>query len=163
MSSKQLPAFPASKIKEIITQDPDLKDIPKKGIDMLRVAAEEFARYTFKKINEESKKKGKAKMTSQHFVAAINNDPALKAILGQFIVTEEQQNQPHQEEQVEENEAANEQEENEPEAEEKEEEKQPEEEANENEEKDSGEEDPQRSEQPSVEQSEQVSDLEDDM
>ncbi|EAX88790.1 hypothetical protein TVAG_200230 [Trichomonas vaginalis G3] len=42
--------------------------------------AEYFARYTFKKINQESKKKRKPKMTYQHFIAA------LKTIFGQFII-----------------------------------------------------------------------------
>ena len=84
------PIFPASKIKEIIMQDPDLKDIPKKGIEMLRVAAEQYVHYIFQKCSEEAKKKKRTTMNKKDFDAAIQNDPALRACLGQFYITEDE-------------------------------------------------------------------------
>ena len=96
--SKPLPVFPASKIKEIVMQDPDLKDIPKKAIEMLRVAAEQYVHYVFQKCAEEAKKKKRTTMNRKDFDAAILNDPALKACLYQFYLTEEEQENPPKEE-----------------------------------------------------------------
>ena len=89
--SNPLPVFPASKIKEIIFQDPDLKDIPKKGIEMLRIAAEQYVHYVFQKCAEEAKKKKRTTMNKKDFDMAVQNDPALKACLGQFYITPNQE------------------------------------------------------------------------
>ena len=96
--SKSLPVFPASKIKEIVMQDPDLKDLPKKAVEMLRVAAEQYVHYVFQKCSEEAKKKKRTTMNRKDFDAAILNDPALKACLGQFYLTDEELENPPKEE-----------------------------------------------------------------
>ena len=86
-----LPVFPASKINQIVSQDPDLKSIPKKGIEILRVAAEQFAHLLFQKCSDEAKKKKRTTMNKRDFELAVQNDPALRACLGQFFISPETQ------------------------------------------------------------------------
>ena len=91
MSNKQI--FPISKVKEIAMMDPDLKDISKKGIDVLRLATEQFSKYLIQKCFEESKKKKKITCTIKEFYSAIQNDDALNIFLNQFLINEENNNE----------------------------------------------------------------------
>jgi len=83
--------FPHSKVKQIAFADPDLKDISKKGIDTLRMATEAFAQSLFSKCFDEAKKKKRTTSTIKDFLAAVEGDEALKAMLGQFIVEENEE------------------------------------------------------------------------
>ncbi|OHS93351.1 hypothetical protein TRFO_40366 [Tritrichomonas foetus] len=80
--------FPQSKIKEIALTDPDVKDIPKKGIETLKSAAEFFATYLFSKCFEEAHRNKRITANLSDFVSAVKKDDALNAMLGQFLVNE---------------------------------------------------------------------------
>lgn len=85
MSSPNIPVFPASKIKEIVMQDPDVKEIAKPAVETLRLAAEYFADFLFQKTFHEAAKRGKVTADNEHFKAAIRNDKILSQIYAQFF------------------------------------------------------------------------------
>ena len=84
MSSQAL-VFPASKTKEIATADPDVKEISKQSIELLRAAAQYFANSLFAKCFEEARRRKRQTADIRDFIAAVTNDDCLSAMLGQFL------------------------------------------------------------------------------
>ena len=78
--------FPASKTREIATADPDVKDIPKQSIELLRAAAQHFASSLFAKCFDEARRKKRQTADIRDFISAVTNDECLSAMLGQFLV-----------------------------------------------------------------------------
>ena len=81
--------FPQSKCKEIATSDPDVKEISKQALDILRNSAEIFADQLFQKIFEETKRKKRVTANIQDFNSVVSKDPVLFQMLGQFFVSQE--------------------------------------------------------------------------
>lgn len=83
---KSATAFPQSKIKEIALTDPDVKDISKPAIEVLKNAAEIFAAQFFQKCFEQAHKGKRITSKISDFIAVVNRDEALNQMLNQFIV-----------------------------------------------------------------------------
>ena len=66
--------------------DPDLKDISKQAIDVLKNASQIFADQLFQKCFEESKDKKRVTANVNDFEDAVRTDPVLNAMLEQFFV-----------------------------------------------------------------------------
>ena len=79
-------SFQVSKVKEVISQDPDVKEITKPAVELVARCTEEFVSFLFSAIFDETKKRRKVTAEMRDFVAAVKNDPALSAMLGQFLV-----------------------------------------------------------------------------
>lgn len=80
--------FPQSKIKEIALTDPDVKDISKPAIEVLKNAAEIFAAQFFQKCFEEAHKGKRITSKISDFVAVVNKDEVFHQMLSQFIVNQ---------------------------------------------------------------------------
>jgi hypothetical protein len=78
-------AFPASKMREIATADPDVKDIPKQSIELLRNAAEIFTQSLIAKCFDEARRRKRQTANLKDFMAVVSKDDVLSAMLGQFI------------------------------------------------------------------------------
>lgn len=85
MSNSPNISFPASKAKQIIMTDPDVKDINKKAVDLVRNAAFAFTEQLITKVFEETHKKNRKTANFNDFLAAVRNDEQLHTILGQFV------------------------------------------------------------------------------
>ncbi|KAH0788402.1 hypothetical protein GPJ56_007704 [Histomonas meleagridis] len=77
--------FPQSKCKDIATSDPDVKEISKQAVDILRKSAEFFADQLLQKIFEEAKRKKRVTANIQDFNNVVSKDPVLLQMLGQFF------------------------------------------------------------------------------
>lgn len=89
MSKSPNISFPASKAKQIIMTDPDVKDINKKAVDLVRNAAFAFTEQLITKVFEETHKKNRKTANFNDFLAAVRNDEQLHTILGQFVKSKE--------------------------------------------------------------------------
>jgi hypothetical protein len=78
-------AFPGSKVREIVTADPDVKDIPKQSVEILRNAAEIFAQGLISKCFDEAHRKKRQTANIKDFIAVVSKDEILSAMLGQFM------------------------------------------------------------------------------
>jgi hypothetical protein len=77
--------FPASKTREIATADPDVKEISKQAIEVLRHAAQLFAHSLFAKCHEEAVRHKHVTSSIRDFLAVVTQDEALHAMLAQFL------------------------------------------------------------------------------
>lgn len=73
--------------------DPDLKDIPKQAVDMLRSAAQLFAEDLFQKCVEGAKEKKRVTANMRDFEDVVRGDAVLSAMLGQFFVDAEEEDE----------------------------------------------------------------------
>lgn len=88
LKMKSATAFPQSKIKEIALTDPDVKDISKPAIEVLKNAAEIFAAQFFQKCFEEAHRGRRITSKINDFISVVNKDEVLNQMLSQFIVNQ---------------------------------------------------------------------------
>ena len=81
-------SFQQSKIKEIALTDPDVKEITKQGVEVLKNSAEIFAGYLFQKCFEEAHRRKRTLAKIDDFINAVTKDDVLNVMLGQFLVNE---------------------------------------------------------------------------
>lgn len=155
MSNPQI--IPGHRVRKIIETDPDVKECPKRVVEMMRIASEQYVHFIFGKCREEANKKKKGRTINiENFNTVVQNDPALSPFLKPFFGSQEpeaedaDQAENEMEDQLEEEEQNLHQEENNDEEEELNIDK-----------ISSSEEEQEKSEQPSISQSE-ISDLEPD-
>jgi histone H3/H4 len=79
--------FPASKTKEIVTADPDVREVSKQAIEVIRNAAQLFANHLFTKCADEARSRKRVTLNMRDFIAVVTREDALQAMLGQFIRT----------------------------------------------------------------------------
>lgn len=77
--------FPASKTREIAQADPDIKELSKQSIEILRGAAQYFAQGLFSKCFDEARHKKRQTANMSDFINAVNNDETLTMMLGPFF------------------------------------------------------------------------------
>lgn len=85
--------FPASKTKEIAMQDPDVKELSKQSVELLRSAAQYFAENLFARCFDEAghraaksnKKQTQTIANMNDFLSAVQNDESLSMMLGPFL------------------------------------------------------------------------------
>jgi histone H3/H4 len=81
------PVFPASKTKEIVTADPDVKEVSKQAIEVIRSAAQLFASSLFTKCADEARSRKRVTFNMRDFIAVVTREEPLQAMLGQFVRT----------------------------------------------------------------------------
>jgi histone H3/H4 len=77
--------FPASKMREIASADPDVKDISKQAIDVLRQASQLFAHSLLTKCHDEARRRKRLTTNFRDFLSVAMQDDALRPMLGPFI------------------------------------------------------------------------------
>jgi histone H3/H4 len=100
MSNPRL--FPASKIRQIVSADPDVKDISKQSIEVLRQASQLFAHSLFTKCSEEARRHKRQTSNIRDFLSVVSEEDPFHVMLSQFLLTspppsveeEEQQDEP---------------------------------------------------------------------
>jgi histone H3/H4 len=77
--------FPSAKAREVAAADPDVKDISKQAVDMLRHAAQLFAHSLFTKCADEARHRKRLTASLRDFLAVVAREDGLRAMLGQFV------------------------------------------------------------------------------
>ena len=83
MSSALL--FPAGKTREIAMADPDVKDLPKQSVELLRAATQHFAHSLLTKCFDEARRKKRQTADMRDFFSAVANDDVLRAMFSPFM------------------------------------------------------------------------------
>jgi histone H3/H4 len=79
--------FPTSKTREIANADPDMKDLGKQSVEVLRQASQFFAHALFTKCSEEARHHKRQTSNIRDFIAVVSGDDSLRAMLGPFLVS----------------------------------------------------------------------------